>query len=218
AAARQPALVGVALGFVASRENRAEAIRGLYFIHLRRAPSDDEVNSWLARMDNGFSLEQMQGAIAGSDECFQRLSRDNSRWLDGLYQDVLGRPRQGDATSQFWVGLLNLGLPRTAVVASILASDEARTLLIRGTFSKLLGRSAFAGDVAAWLPFFRGQAPAGFSLGEVFQAQVLASRELFRASGNTVGGWLVSVYNGVLDRDPDPAGYLANLATLLGQT
>ncbi len=216
--ARQPVLQQTALNFLTSHEHRAELIRGFYFIHLRRPALDGEVNTWLGRLDAGLTLEQAESAIAGSEECFQRLGRDNGRWLDGLYQDVLGRSRQGDTPSQFWVTQLDRGLPRSSVAAAVLASDEARAIVIRDAFTKYLGRPARGSDLVFWLPYFHNPAPAGVATGEVFQALVLASDESFRQGGATSGGWLASLYTRVLDRDPDADGLQAHLATLLAQT
>src|SRR5262249_8189494 len=81
----------VGADFATSVERRAAQSAGYYTTFRGRSAAPAEVNAWLQTLAQGNVLEQALDNIAGSGESFQRQGGSNSRWLDAMYQALLGR-------------------------------------------------------------------------------------------------------------------------------
>lgn len=213
--ARDPILSTIATGYVTSVENRTKLVRSYYVSFLGRQGGDTEVNGWVSGLQNGLTPEQVEASFLGSSEYFLRVGNDNTRWLDQVYLDVLGRTR--DSGSQGFLDALNRGTPRGDIAASILASTEFRSREVVLAYQRFLGRSASPGDVNAWLPLL-AQPGAGAGQpapSERFFAALLASTEFFLRQGNTNRTWVDALYTQLLGRSADAGGFENALATLL---
>jgi uncharacterized delta-60 repeat protein len=196
----------VATAYVTSAENRGNVISQDYRTYLGRAVSPAEVNGWLAAFQGGATQEQALAAIVGSGEYFQRAGGTNSGWLDQVYHDLLGRPR--DTGSQPFLDALNGGTPRSTVVAAIQASQEYEMRLVSNTYSTFLGRSAGPDEAKLWFGLLSATPVAGTpSPIEQFDIAILTSGEYFQKHGNSTQGWVDSLYRTLLGRPPDTGGY-----------
>jgi hypothetical protein len=79
------------------------------------------------------------------------LADANSRWLAGLYHDVLGRPIDEIARADL-ARQLAVGTRREQIARSILDSSEARTVFMKATYSKLLGRAPTDDELGSGAP------------------------------------------------------------------
>ncbi len=164
--ARDRAASAVALGFVASAENRSRVVQGYYQAHLGRTGTLEEVNSWLGALQQGMTPES-------SEEYFQRQGAAADRWLDQVYRDLLGRER--DPGSQPFLDALERGAPRHEIASSLLGSPEYRGCLIQAMYARHLQRQGSQGETDFWVQVLE----AGTTDEQVLAA-LLASNEYVR--------------------------------------
>jgi uncharacterized delta-60 repeat protein len=169
AAARQT----TASTIVGSGEYRGQLVGRYYRQLLGRTASASDRDIWGSLLQSGVTDEQMINGIVSSDEYFQKAGNTNSQWLDRVYLDLLGRPR--DPGDQAFLNALNGGsLSRAQAATAILGSGEYRQHLIQTFYTTYLGRSG----VAAELNFWAEQLQQGVS-DEQVRARILASSEYF---------------------------------------
>src|SRR5207244_6853946 len=106
---------------------------------------------------------------------------------------------------------------RQDVVALIQDSTEYRQRVVNTAFTTYLGRAAGTADFQIWVPVVVGpkQASGLPAPSEQFIAAVLASQEYLVNNGNSVVAVITSLYQRVLGRAPEPAGFQVNLQKLL---
>jgi uncharacterized delta-60 repeat protein len=217
-AARSSILGMVATGYVTSVENRIHTIAGEYMQFLRRPASPQEVNRWLAFLQQGRTPEQVIARIVASPEYYQRAGGTDAAWLDLVFLDLLGRPRRPNVPNDsLFPDALQFGATREDVVNAILASPDYWGPFVRGVYNQYLDRQPSEAEVSQWAGVLFGPVtnPGPVGAAEQFLAFVLASSEFFRNSGNSSPGWLDHLYTRLLGRLPDAAGLQAALTTLL---
>lgn len=180
----------VAASFTTSTEFRTNMIVDNYQRLLDRTPAASEVNLWLNALQLGLSETQMTALFLSSGEYL--LNHGGGRvedlaignWLDGVYEDVLGRPPD-DAGRAAWTNALRLGNSRFQVSLAIATSREADVRVVDAVFADLLNRTPDAGG----LNTFTAQLDAGVSP-SLIAAQVAASTEYINlhASGTLANG------------------------------
>jgi Ig-like domain CHU_C associated len=126
-------------------------------------------------------------------------SPSNTRWVNQLFVDVLGRIPDGTSLGTF-TGLLGSGATRSAAALTLLTSNEVRLALINSYYQRFLRRAASGSEASFWLPMLT----AGFSNEDV-AAQILGSPEYFTLAGGTNAGFLTRLFQDVLGRDPSAA-------------
>jgi hypothetical protein len=138
-------------------------------------------------------------------------------YLDVLHRSVEGgqlalNPPAGSPPT--WVSMLNddtnpaTRLSRALMVEEIQNSDEYLALVIQSQYQRLLHRAASddathtsATEVGGWLNQFKHT--AGFTV-TVLEADIMGSAEYFgQRGGLSNGGWLMAVYEDVLNRALD---------------
>jgi hypothetical protein len=132
----------------------------------------------------------------------------NARFVDRLYQDLLGR--QADTAGlAFWRGQLDEGLiTRAQVAAGIENSTEYLTDVVQKAYQQFLHRAGEQAGVTGWVNFLQ----AGHTI-EQMEAGIVRSPEFFQVrGGGTNAGFLTAVYQDALGRAPDAAG-LAGFTT-----
>ncbi len=126
----------------------------------------------------------------------------NTTWLTQTYQSLLGRsPGPSDLT--YWLGRLQSGVSRDAVVAAIESSAEFQRIdngrWLAQVYPSLIGRAAGANDLNYWLGVF-GQ---GATRQDVVGA-MMNSVEYRRFDGTQ---WLPGIYQSLLGRAPKPSDF-----------
>jgi hypothetical protein len=134
----------------------------------------------------------------------------NARFVDQLYQDLLGRQAE-PAGLALWKGQVDQGLmTRAQVAAGIAGSPEYLTGVVQKAYEQFLHRAGDPGGVAGWVQFLQ----AGHTI-EQMESGIVGSPEYFQVrGGGTNAGFLTALYRDALGRAPD-AGGLAGFTTAL---
>lgn len=131
-------------------------VRSLYLNELGRAGADSEINGWVQVMGGANGRTAVANAIARSPEARTRL-------VEGWYETFLNRTAK-PAEAQAWTSLLLQGQREEQVLGGILGSAEfaarsqsivssgtAQERVVRSLYTSLLGRTASASEVTAWV-------------------------------------------------------------------
>src|SRR5439155_19498949 len=110
----------------------------------------------------------------GSQEYFLRHGGINSTWLDGVYQDILGR-KPDAAGKNAWLQQMAVGLDRTTLALQFASSAEHEALVVSANYQQLLGRQASAAELNGWV-----QAAQAGTPDEQIMTAFLASPEFFQ--------------------------------------
>ncbi|HLJ74653.1 MAG TPA: DUF4214 domain-containing protein [Thermoanaerobaculia bacterium] len=129
--------IQVATQLMNSAEYRNAVVRDLYNSYLHRSPNGSEVAAF-----SHMTTEQAASAILGSAEYFsQRGLGTNAGFVAALYQDVLGRSPDPQATTLF-MQQIGAGTSRAVIAQQVLGSFEARQRWINAVYAKYLHRAA----------------------------------------------------------------------------
>jgi hypothetical protein len=115
-------------------------------------------------------------------------------WLGLLYRDVLQRTGSA-AEVAYWVGVLEEGASRQAVVLGFLGSREYQQNVVTQIYTQYLHRSPDAAGLAWWVNAMQ----AGLSEADVRQG-ILSSPEYFNEYGGTAAGFVKALYSDLLGR------------------
>lgn len=155
-------------------EFREAEVQQLFQRYLRRTAEAGAVaffSQWLAA---GARQEQIAEQLLASPEYFQQQGAGvNSRFLNAVYRDVLGRALD-DGGRSFWGQALAAGLSRAELAHLVLASGEFQRKVVEDLYAELLERPADATGLAA----FAGWLAAGARQEQV-AAAIAASDEFF---------------------------------------
>lgn len=121
-------------------------------------------------------------------------------FVEQIHRDLVGREPSPDERATA-LERLRGGLPRGAFVAELIRHPEARERTITEAYQQVLGR----GPDAAGLAFWDARLEAGFTRTALF-ANLLNSGEVYRKAGSTPEGYVVKVYEVLLDRAVEPGG------------
>ncbi len=200
----------------------------LYQAVFGRSPDQAGFDYWTSRYRGDHSLSAIADDFTASTEWQNRFGGNlaDQRFIDVLYQNVLGRP--GDAAgAAYWTGLLAGGFTRNATLLAFLdspenisrtgtsrplAADESRVLRL---YRVAFGRSPDPDGFAYWVTLHR----SGNSI-EALAAEFTASPEwTSRFGANPTPEQLVdALYRNILDRHGDPAGSAYWVAQLRRQS
>jgi hypothetical protein len=203
-------LTAVAMDFLQSAEYDANFIIQQYQQLLGRTPGTAEVTGWVHVMQQGATETQVQVGFLSSPESFARAGNTPKAWVDALYSNVLGRSADSGGEKS-WLQALSSGVSNANVALAFLTSQERESFVVQNDYRQYLTRTAGAAEVAGWVNAMQ----RGASSTQI-RADFLGSQEYFQAHNANVGDWLASVYQTVLSRQPDQAGYDSWLAALEG--
>ncbi|HEX7450431.1 MAG TPA: TIGR03118 family protein [Pirellulales bacterium] len=138
-----------------SDEYRADQVNALYEHYLHRAADPSGQAFFVSFLESGHTVEQIAAILAASPEYFaSRGGNSNDGFLDALFHDALGRAVDAGAR-QFFDQALASGETRSQVAATIFASEEYLSDVVRGIYAQLLERSVDAGGLAFWVAQLR---------------------------------------------------------------
>ena len=163
----------VAAAIWQSAEHRTLEVESYYETFLGRQGDTAGVQSWVNAFLSGMSELQVEQAFLMSPE-YQAAHPDNSAFLTGLYQDLLGR-EPDSAGSLAWALALQQGLSRAQVAQAFLTSDEFYTRMLNGYYASFLQRQPDAVGLQTWLTQLEGGQVALEQAGEA----ILGSEEFF---------------------------------------
>jgi hypothetical protein len=166
----------VAYGIATSTEYRSDLV-GFFYQYLLDRPADPGgLASWVGALNSGWSDQEVLEGIIGSAEFYGDAGGTPTGFVTALYADLLGRgPDSGGLAS--WVGALNSGVSRGAVVAGFLYSGEYETNFVESEYANLLDRAADPQGLATWVSELGG----GASYEQVI-AGIMGSPEFYALS------------------------------------
>jgi hypothetical protein len=145
------------------------------------------------------------GAASSVDAPICPAATANGRFVRFLYLQILMRCPDA-AGGAYWTAKLDHGSARSAVADALdMSTENVVDNNVVPLYQGLLGRAPSSTELAAGVSSIRsthGDAEliAGLASSDEFFAQ-------FSSEDSPEGAWLGAVYNGILDRDPDEAGY-----------
>jgi hypothetical protein len=114
-----------------STEYLTDVMTALYQHYLHRAPEGPGLQGWVSALQGGMTIENVTALILSSPEYFADQGGANPGFVQGLYQEVLGRTASAGEI-QIWATNLNKGETRAQVALTFLTSNEYQTDLVKG--------------------------------------------------------------------------------------
>lgn len=153
---------------------RGDQVNSAFERYLRRSAEAGTISAFVAMLDRGATIEQLDVVILSSQEYFgTQGGSTNAGFLNALFQDTLGRPIDGP-TETLFAGLLSSGASRSAIAQVVLASAEYRHDLVNSMYEQYLRRPADSAALASGVDQLdAGQTPT------VFASEILGSAEYF---------------------------------------
>src|SRR5438105_3853187 len=108
----------IASRFTASPESQSNFVLDNYNNYLHRSAAGSDISGWVNAMQAGLSEEAVSASFLSSDEYYLKQGGNNTGWLTGLYQDLLGRAPDTSGLTN-WLQVLQRGTARNAVAAAI---------------------------------------------------------------------------------------------------
>lgn len=165
--------VAVANSITYSAEYRSRLIANSYQTYLGRSPDSGGLAHWLRMMNQGMTIQQMEAGFLASPEYYQLAGSSDARWVQRLYQHVLGRSA-GSSEVTHWVAMLTGGWTRDGVAMGFLISTEHLTTVVDGYYVDLLGRHIDPSGRTTWV----GKIQAGDRV-EAIIGGIIASAEYY---------------------------------------
>ena len=138
-----------------SAEYLSDLVTSWYQTYLHRSPAPTEISGWMGQLAAGQARQAVLASILGSSEYYVINGSAPAGFINGLYQDLLGRSADAAGTSS-WEAALAFGLSRQYVAGAVLGSAEAETHRIVGWYEHFLRRTPAPSEVSAWLTAFGG--------------------------------------------------------------
>ncbi len=131
-----------------------------------------------------------------------RSLMDANAYVRGLYANILQRSTPSDAEVNGWVSQIQNGMSLQAVSAAFIGSTEHMAVIVNDEYSNFFGRPADAQGTNYWVQ----QMEAGMTQDQV-AAALISSEEFLMKHGSTNRQFITGVYETVLHRAPDEAGF-----------
>jgi hypothetical protein len=156
------AVVGDLFGSAEYTNRQIEPAIRLYYAALARPPDYTGLQNWSNALRAGvLTLTGAADQFASSDEFLLRYgSLNNTQYVQQLYRNVLGREAD-DAGLADWVGQLDVGASRGAILVGFSESDEFKRNLsdqveILRLYFLLLQRMPTTGELLDWIGVLKG--------------------------------------------------------------
>jgi streptogramin lyase len=167
-----------------SDEYYTGVITAAYQRYLGRLPDDAGLQSWLTQMQHGLTDEHLEAGFIGSGEYIQSHGGAGAGWVQGMYQDLLGRtPAQAEV--DHWLQVLGSGVSTVEVAYGFAASGEREGQRVGADYQQYLGRTPADAEVAGWVGAFE----SGAKTNEDVIAGFAGSAEYFNRHNNTLQEW-----------------------------
>ncbi|HVX13888.1 MAG TPA: DUF4214 domain-containing protein [Pirellulales bacterium] len=121
-----------------------------YEAYLGRAPDSAGVAWWTLLMEFGLTDEELDANFLASPEFYQHNGGTNQGWIDGLYEQVLGRPADQQGGT-YWLRQLNRGESRYDIALGFETSQEVEAQRVTNDYQTFLGRQPSAKELDNWL-------------------------------------------------------------------
>lgn len=187
----------LALQMANSDEYFGNTVRKDYQQYLGRSVDDAGLNFWVSQIRNGKSFEQVEAEFIGTKEYIANHGGTGEAWVNGMYQDLLGRSPD-DQGLKYWTHSLANGADPTSVARGFAGSLERKGIEVQNIYQQALGRDAGASEVNYWTSQFgRGMKSQDISAG------FIGSDEYYRNFGRSNDAyWLNSASVDLFHRLP----------------
>jgi hypothetical protein len=136
-------------GFLLSDEYRLNKATKAYRTILGREPEGDAIYGWLALMRNGTVMtEDLDKQFFASEEFYNQAGADNVRFVQALYQRMIGRSASMQETVGWSFQAYHNG--RASVVNAIWGSMETARARVSAIYFEYLGRYAGESETYGW--------------------------------------------------------------------
>ena len=162
---------------VASPEFHVQEVQTMFQRYLGRSAEPAAASSFSVFLMRGGTVEEETALILGSPEYFQNHGGTDSKFADGLYHDLLGRPVDAVALAAI-DNELAAGATRTTVAEQVLTTNDYRQAVVQLYFQQYLGRGADATALAAGAATLNAGVPD-----QQLAADIVASDEYFNRLG-----------------------------------
>lgn len=123
---------------------------GLYQRYLKRAGDSAGIGYWAHALSTGAATDESEAlSFLASDEYYAAHGGSNTGYVDGIYNDALGRAPDSGAT--YWINRLNGGDLRSNAAAAFLYTDEFKSDVVNGCYQRFLGRNSDPTGVSYWV-------------------------------------------------------------------
>jgi hypothetical protein len=167
-------------------------VSAVYEHDLGRAVDTGGLNYWVGQMQFGMTDEDLESRLISSPEYVQLHGSTDVSWLQGMYNDLLGRPADDQGLS-YWLGQLQAGETHYQVALSIATSPEREAIVVANDYQTFLGRFAGPSEIAFWVNAFEHGAR-----NEDVVAGFISSDEYYNSPAKGQGNntaWIDSVFN-----------------------
>lgn len=202
------------VGDLASSSTTAQvhSISRLYLAALDRLPDDAGLNNWMRASQGGMSLEEISNGFVSSSEFTVRYGQNlsDAAFINQLYINVLDRAAD-PAGHNSWMQYLAAGNNRAEALIGFSESAESVANYKNDVLEPQVGRLYLAAlnrmpdpdGARGWINYLND----GHKLGDI-AAGFVTSGEFKNLYGNPNNGDFVKLlYNNVLHRAPDDAGF-----------
>jgi hypothetical protein len=139
----------VVLSFLNSTEYRTNLIREDYQTFLGRDADPGGLQAMLQALGQGATPQDLIAGFLSSTEYFQKQGGTIPGWVNGIYQDLLGRPADA-AGLAFWTQRVQNGVPSGVLARAFVHSQEEDVRLVTDAYQNLLARVPDASGLQYW--------------------------------------------------------------------
>ncbi len=169
-----------------------------YHDYLGRGPDAGGQAAWVGKLQEGLTDEKLEAKFLGSPEYIASHGGTGSNWVQGMYQDLLGRPAEPEGLD-YWVNRLNGGADPASVAFGFAASAEREGQHVAFNYQHFLGRSPEADGLHYWVDQFVNHGQTNENLAASF----LGSDEFLDHYAYSDVLWVRQTYQRLLDRAPN---------------
>lgn len=154
-----------------SVEGSRQEVRRAYQGLLSRPADTVGEDYWTSHLQ-GHGVLDLRVLLMSSEEYYRHSGDSDLAWLEALYLDVLGRGSD-ETGRQYWLSVIESGVPRQLVVAGLYLSDEALGRRVDAYFQESLSRAPTASERVAAIDTIRADGERGL------RAEIWASDEAY---------------------------------------
>jgi phospholipase/lecithinase/hemolysin len=213
------------IGWFDATGNAGEVAR-LYKAAFNRAADAGGLDYWTGQLDNHtLQLPDISRSFIGSAEANTLYgSLSNQRFVEQLYQNVLGRPGESSGI-QYWTGALDAGASRAQELVGFSDSIENKTKTVSTIDDQSWGETYRLYQAAfdrtpdtSGLNYWIAELDAGTTVQQVAHSLVSSTEFTGNYAGLDSTGYVAKLYQNVLHRSGDASGTQYWVAQLNGGT
>jgi uncharacterized protein YkwD len=143
----------VVQAILGSWEYSQDVVTKLYQQYLHRAPDAGGLNGFTSALMNGLSELAIRQMILSSDEYWSKHGGTATGYVQGLYNDILGRSYNGQEAN-YWISQAQAG-NRAQVAAGLTGSWEANAVIVGTLYQNFLRRTPDQGGLNGWVSYLQ---------------------------------------------------------------